>query len=129
MILAESQDPLTGRSAVLEDDDVSVWLYLVKSERIVASLFICNRIAPITERELERYRGGPPPIVDRFASEMAVREKGDRWQIEWPDAGSVLLRVNGIPWCELTPDSPRGRCKGVALVGPWGSPWDGPATV
>ena len=63
--LQESYCSATGRTVLLDDDEVSVWCYLTEpgNRRAAADCILVNRIPLIDPDLLEQYRDGPPPLT------------------------------------------------------------------
>ena len=131
-ILAESFNAQSGRHAILACDNNSAWLYMHEPTQdenelapVESSGFAFNLIPPITRAEINDFRPSPP-IVDEFASAIAVIENPTdcTWRMQWSSDGSaVYVSRDGFEWCALTPEFQMGLSRSVELDGPWGMPW------
>jgi hypothetical protein len=121
------------RHAILADDGVTGILYLhaqsddsAKTGEVEATCFAYNRVDPIDTKDVKRYRAGPPPIAQGYASKDAVcrSPKYHKWKLEFSmDGTAVLLLRDRKPWAMVSLDAPRGYSKAIEAPGPWGSPW------
>ena len=133
--LLDSYNDFSQRHGFLNCDQNSAWLYLHKSSGdptrsapVESTGFVINLIPPIKKSEVEGFRPSPPPIVDSFASDLAVcNNLGDyTWAIAWSiDGQSIAVHRNREPWCFITPDNPYGYSRAISVDGPWGKPWCG----
>ena len=86
-LFLEHKHPASRRLAVLEDDGTSAWLYMTEpdSRKPVADAWIYNRVAAPPADAIKSYRGGPPPAVQGYASEVALCEEpsSHEWSFVW----------------------------------------------
>lgn len=127
--MLESRNDVSGRVAVLEDDDTSAWLYLsgASERKPIAHVWVHNRIAAPPPTEIKNYRGGPPPAASGFADDTTICDNPDahHWTFTWQDDGdAVALHRDGIPVAFLVASQRTGWSRNLRRDGPWGSVWD-----
>lgn len=117
--------PRTGRSAVLEDDGLAGWLYLLAdSGRIDRDAWVYNRIVP-PEKPLRPTGGGPPPATREYADQEAVLDdpSSSRWTFAWSaDGESVAVLCNGRAMAAILAGFSHGHSLLLRKKGPWGAP-------
>ncbi|BCU77820.1 hypothetical protein llg_25350 [Luteolibacter sp. LG18] len=119
----------SGRAAVVEGDGYSVWLYLTApgQQRPVADGIVCSLVPPTDELVSPYGDGGPPVLLRKHASDMAVQtgfSAGDIGLLFSQDGHSVAVILRGEPWAYISHTENRGYSKGLSLDGPFGHPWD-----
>jgi len=116
----------SGYTAILEDDGVSCWLYLLKSENTIADIWVYNRIEAPEQEDLIKYEGMPPPLVKDFASRDATcfYPKERTWAFVWSkDGTSVAITKNTKPIACVIGNIQQGYSKGLFKKCPWGNTW------
>jgi len=124
----ESQHSLSRRFAVFEDDGTSAWLYLTEPDmrKPVADAWVYNRILAPPTKEIQSYRGGPPPAAIGYASERALchRPADHEWHFIWsPDGESVAIEKDGVPVACIVAAQKPGYSRELIKNGPWGNTW------
>ena len=126
-MLFKRDDDATGYSAVFEDDGKVAYAYLLRDNKIVADVWLYNRVAAPEQPEWRDRSMAPfanpqgfaasdpfPPVTD--ASEVAF---------EWSQgrAGETVLRIfiRGAYHAALVPGSKPGWCKLALRDGPLAS--------
>ena len=127
--LLSERHPLSGRSAVVEDDGRSAWLYLTRAgtQDLAADCWIYNRLPAAEEVERAAGRGGPPPAVRSVAGERA-RIEDPRWsamRLVWSaDGESVAFVYQDDPLAFIARGEKAGYSRNVVRTSPWGRLWD-----
>jgi len=124
-----SRHPLTGRTAVVEDDGDSAWLLLTHIDgfKIAADCWLYNR-RRFAQSELATWpRDRPPPAPDDFIDPRALRNKplSGPLTFVWDRQGeSVAVRAEGTIFGFIAAGEQRGYSQYLRKVGPWGAPFD-----
>lgn len=119
---------VSGRHAILEDDGFAVLLYLTAptDTKPAADCFVYSVVPPTEELVTPHGKSGPPILLRRFASEVALQPdvpaNAHRFEFS-PDGHSVAVLVRGEPWAFIARDEPRGYSKSISAVGAFGQPW------
>ena len=127
-LFLDSQHPTSKRFGVFEDNGISAWLYLTEpsTRKPVADAWVYNRVPAPTTKEIQSYRGGPPPAAIGYASDDALchTPSEHEWSFIWStDGESVAIARNGMPVaCIATAQKP-GYSRELIKDGPWGNPW------
>jgi hypothetical protein len=131
VVCSYSED--SHRDAILADDGRTGILYLhgptdapEHTGQVEASCFAFNRVEPIEPSDVRRYRPGPPPIAQGYASNVAVCRwpMADAWELLWSlDGEAVVLVRNGEPWAIASLAQRTGLSRAIETPGPWGHPW------
>jgi len=127
-IFLSVRSTVSGRHAILEDDGFGVLLYLTTptDTKPAADCFVYSVVPPTDELVMPQGTGGPPILLRRFASELALQPdvpaNSHRFEFSL-DGHSVAVFVRGEPWAFIARDEPRGYSKSISAVGPFGQPW------
>lgn len=118
----------SGRHAILEDDGFAVLLYLTApaDTKPAADCFVYSVVLPTEELVTPHRTDGPPILLRRFASKVAVQPDvpADSHLLEFsPDGHSVAVFIRGEPWAFIARDERRGYSKCISVAGPFGQPW------
>ncbi len=121
----------SGRAAVVEDDGVSCWLYLLDKPdgAIVRSVLVYSAVPPITAAEF-RARGqssGAPPLVVDYASASAVVSErvADDFSFRWrADGSAVAVLHRGKILAVAAKDERYESSRALSQSGPFGDPLD-----
>ena len=122
------QSTVTGRHAILEDDGFAVLLYLTAptDTKPTADCFVYSVVPPSEELVTPHGTDGPPILLRRFASEVALQSdvpaNAHRFEFS-PDGHSVAVYVRGEAWAFIAHAEPRGYSKSISVAGPFGQPW------
>ena len=127
-LFLEDRHAASRRFAVLEDDGTSAWLYLTEpdSRKPVADAWVYNRIAPPLAKEIEQYRGGPPPAAEGYVTDAAqcLCPRDHDWTFFWSSDGeAVTVSKDGEPVAFIVNGQRRGYSRELVKDGPWGHPW------
>lgn len=127
-LFVTERHPASGRSAVLEDDGTSAWLYLTEpgTRRPAADAWVYNRVAAPPMEAIRGYRGGPPPASREYASGSALCDDpmAYEWSFIWaPDGEAVALARDGHPVALIVLWQKGGYSRELVKDGPWGHPW------
>jgi hypothetical protein len=120
---------VSGRNAILEDDGFTMLLYLSGTcdTKPVADCFVYSLVPPTEKLVAPHGRSGPPILLRRFASEVALQPdvpaNAHRFEFS-PDGHSVAVFVRGEPWAFIARDEPHGYSKSISADGPFGHPWN-----
>ncbi|MBI5029075.1 MAG: hypothetical protein HZB51_01010 [Chloroflexi bacterium] len=122
------QHPLSRRSAVLEDDGTSAWLYLTQPnlQMPIADVWVYNRIPAPSMKIIPSYRDGPPPAPVGYAHNTALcRDPGTHeWSFIWSaDGESVAIAKDGLPVACIISAQKSGHSRELLKDGPWGMTW------
>jgi len=85
-----------------------------------------NRIASPQMETINKYRGGPPPAAQGYASESALCENptAHEWSFVWsPDGESVAVVNDGQAIAFIVDGQKSGYSRELVKDGPWGHPW------
>jgi hypothetical protein len=100
-ILLESYNSENGKILVVDNDEHSIWAFLMDAEtqEIEFDGFVCSLSEPFkTEEEVEKLieDGFSPAITQAFASEYAHQPKALEYELnaEWQDDGYVFVYLN-----------------------------------
>ncbi|MCA9034036.1 MAG: hypothetical protein KDA91_02845 [Planctomycetaceae bacterium] len=120
---------VSGRLAVVEDNGIVGWLYLTETagRKPVADVWLYNRINAPAAKQVQSYRGSPPPAPTGFVTDAAIQTpgEGDSWLFQWSEDGeSVALLRDGQAMAWLSADSKSGYTRLLLKDGPWGKQWD-----
>jgi hypothetical protein len=119
---------VSDRHAILEDDGFAVLLYLTSptDTKPAADCFVYSVVPPTEELVTPHGTSGPPILLRRFASEVALQPNipanAHRFEFS-PDGHSVAVFIRGEPWAFIARDERRGFSKSISAVGPFGQPW------
>ena len=90
-LFLDSKHSLSQRFAVFEDNGTSAWLYLTEpdSRKPVADAWVYNRVPAPPTKEIQAYRGGPPPAAIGYASDSALcpTPADHEWSFIWSTDG------------------------------------------
>ena len=119
---------VSGRHSTLEDDGFGVWLYLTSptDTEPVADCFVYSVVPPTEELSTPHAGTGPPVLLRRFASDVAVQSNvpANAHRTEFsPDGESVAVFIRGEPWAFIARSTARGYSKSLSFVCPFGQPW------
>lgn len=126
-VFISEQHPVSYRWAVVEDDGLSVWLYLTApdSEDIVADCWVYNRIASSEHAASYIARGVAPPASSEVIGTDAFIQTINSLDfcLEWSrDGESVALLFNKSPVGLIVSGYKRGYSRNLNQVCAWGSP-------
>jgi hypothetical protein len=119
---------VSGRNAILEDDGFTVLLYLsgAADTKPEADCFVYSVVPPTKELVAPHGDGGPPILLQCFASEVAqqvdIPANAHRLQFS-PDGHSVAVFIRDQPWAFIACGERRGYSKCISTAGPFGHPW------
>jgi hypothetical protein len=126
-MLIKRTDDLSGHSAVFEDDGRVAYVYLLFEDKIVADVWIYNRVATPEQPEWRDPSRAPFLNPRGFASGEQFPPVADESEVafSWSRgaAGQTALRVyiRGDYHAMLVPGSKPGWCKLAARNGPLAS--------
>jgi hypothetical protein len=130
-LLLKSTSAVSGRTAVVFEEEDSVWLYLTApgSGRRERACWLFNKPSAPPDPEMAIYRAqsAPPPAPASYIIPGGVREPAaaERWIFTWSRSGdAVVAAVDGLPLGFASISEKRGVSRYVARSGPWGSEWD-----
>lgn len=129
LLFLSVQSAVSDRHAILEADGFSVMLYLTMpaAPKPVADCFVYSIVPPASELVMSCGKGGPPVLLRRFASEVALQPDipASAHRLEFsPDGHSVAVLVRDEPWAFIARDEPRGYSRSISVAGPFGRPWN-----
>jgi hypothetical protein len=129
-ILIKSQNAVSGRYAVIEDNGSSCWLYLsdISSEGIAKDAFVYSPIKPQEKLNIEEIKSGEAPVLtNSFASESAVLINPDETllTIMWSNDGhSVSVKYANNPLAFVQGIKLGGYSKSLSKDGAFGQKWN-----
>lgn len=127
-VFLDAQHPVSRRFCVFEDDGTSAWLYLTEPDTRtpVADAWVYNRIPAPPTKNIQPYRGGPPPAAIGFASDNALcpTPSEHEWSFIWStDGESVALAKDCVPVAFIAAARKPGYSRELIKNGPWGNTW------
>jgi hypothetical protein len=127
-LFIDSQNSVSHRFAIFEDDGTSAWLYLTEpnAQEPCGDAWVYNRIAAPATKDISSYRGGPPPAATGYASDAALCESPQthQWSIQWANDGeSVALTKDGVPVACIVNEPKASYSRELIKDGPWGHVW------
>ena len=130
-IFIHSRNPVSGRFAILEDNDTVAFLYLTargiqKPERDAIAYM---RVPPPENVDWEEMaKKGEPPLLSRaFASSEAVltNPSSADCSFRWAEDGeAAVLLYRGQPIALVSASEKRGHSRAAAKENPLADPWD-----
>jgi hypothetical protein len=121
----------SGRTAVVSEDEDSVWLYLTApgSGRRERDCWLFNKPSAPPDPDMSTYRAqsAPPPAPASEILPGGVQEPAapERWSFTWSARGdAVVVSVDGLPIGFSSMKQRRGLLRYLAQSGPWGETWD-----
>ena len=120
---------VSGRHAILEDDGLSVLLYLTvpTDTKLAADCFVYSVVPPTEELVAPHGKSGPPILLRRFATDAALQQgvpaNAHRFEFS-PDGHSVAVFIRGEPWAFIARDDHRGYSRSISADGPFGHAWN-----
>ena len=124
----------SGRTAIVADEDDSVWLYLTRpgESAIAADCWLFNRIAAppqdVLRSQLAAYRARalPPPAPADLVAPGGLRDgplEDLGCRLVWSkDGNAVAARAGGELLGYIDPEQQRGCGRFLLAGGPWGTP-------
>ena len=123
--------PVSHRTAILEEMDGMVWLYLSQPETTQPArdcpAFITATPAESVDWERIQQTGEPPAITKDVASDQALIEhpSPEDFSTIWSSDGeSVALQHRGEFLCMIVAEQQRGHSKALQQSSPLGEPFD-----
>ncbi len=123
--------PVSHRTAILEEIDGMVWLYLsqpqTKQPARDCPAFVTATPPDTVDWERIKQTGVPPTITKDIATGRALIEhpSPEDFSTVWSSDGeSVALRHRGEPICMIVADQKRGHSKAVGSSSPLGEHFD-----
>lgn len=130
-IFLSSENAVSGRTAILEDDGQVAYLYLTapSSAKIERDVILYMRIQPITEVEWKKIMAttSTPRLTIKIASTTAVIEDPAEHEFEFcwsQDGNSVAALRHGMPLGFTSATERLGYSKAVAVTSPFASFWE-----
>ncbi len=126
----EAQNKTSGRSAILEENGSSAWLYLTRDtgRGVEKDAFVFSPIPPAKELNKASIKAGNPPVlVEAIASATAVIDSPQEQDFElvWSKNGeSIAVLYEGAPISMIVESEKRGFSKALVKSSPFGHPWD-----
>ncbi|MBR9859589.1 hypothetical protein GYB22_02335 [bacterium] len=129
MIYIQEQNPFADETLVVEEDENSIWVYRVDSEKkIVQDVLFCStgklveNSADIKEASIT---GQAPPLLRSFANELYI-QKGlteDDISINWLSVDEVEVCLKSQPFVKLSMATNETFSRAVNKDGPFGKAW------
>ena len=130
-IFLQSQNALSKRLAVLEDNGKVAFLYLTEPQKPkpVKDAIVYSRIPPVSAEEWDRIRksGDTPLLPENIASPTAVISSPEEAEFTFKWAGdgqAVAILRNGAPLAFVTISERFGFSKAVTTSTPFANPWN-----
>jgi hypothetical protein len=129
-LLIKSQNSVSGRSAVVEDNGRSCWLYLTETsgEGIAKDAFVYSPIEPVEKLNIEEIKNGEAPVItNSFASDTAVLTNPDEslLAIVWSSDGhSVSVNYANKPLAFIQGIKLGSYSKSLSKDGAFGQQWN-----
>lgn len=129
-IFLEAQNQKSKFKIIIENYTYWTWANLYEEDGLSAlsSGFLWGINEPIPASEKMPEFNGSPPISETFASEQALVKAFPAKQsvtVKWNNEGSsVLILIDGIPFCLLDATTKRCFTKAVKKSGPFGEVWN-----
>ncbi|MCK7591175.1 hypothetical protein M0G43_11365 [Subsaxibacter sp. CAU 1640] len=125
-IFIQSSSPINGQILIIEEDDYSVWCYILdknKSE-IEFSGFLCSVGDPTkTNLDLNKIKdsGLPPPLIAKYANEYSYSKnlKESDISIKWFET-KVEIFIKGEKYLLMDLEDKISYSKGLSMDGPYG---------
>lgn len=120
--------PKSGRYAVVEENDGTIWLYLTEDDvRPVADVWIRNSTRSAPTESKHSPPPAPPEITTQKASDPIDYETSE-WRLDWSDDGdAALLFMDRVPIAFVCAESKYGWHRDLLKESPWGLPWNNEA--
>jgi len=106
-IFIQSKSPINDRLLILEEDEHSVYAYIVSEDResIEFDGFLCSVTNPFDNNiDLEKYKqsGYPPPLIKKYANEYSyVRNlKAEDISIKWGE-NLAEISIKGVKYLKM----------------------------
>lgn len=129
LLFLKDTHPVSNRTAILEDDGISAWLYLTgaASDQIVRDVWVYNSV-DTPEQLSPELRNGPPPATREYAGAGAVSNNpfATNWLFLWDLEGeNVALFGDGKLMAAILVEQKNGYSQNIVKQGPWGLPMTG----
>ena len=120
---------LSGRTAVLDDDGESCWLYLCADggRSILKSVFVYSPVEPVDRATWKKKisAGEAPVLIADYASGAAVvaERYPDDFAFRWREDGdAVAVLFRDVAIAVVSVDEKHGSSKAIGRSGPFGDP-------
>ena len=130
-IFVSWRHPVSHRTAILEEMDGMVWLYLSQPQTTQPArdcpAFVTATPPDSVDWERIKQTGEPPGITKDIATGRALigHPSPEDFSTVWSSDGeSVAVRHRGEPICMIVVDQKRGHSKAVGRSSPLGEPFD-----
>jgi hypothetical protein len=121
----------SGRVAIIEDLEDSVWVFLTRPDdsAIEQDCWLFNKPSALDEPDLEHYRkrNMPPPVPAHLMQAAGKREVPDdkRFKARWSkDGNTVVIAIDGVDVALASAQLDRGMSRYLLEDCGWGRPWD-----
>ena len=125
-IFIQSQSPINGRLLIIEEDEHSVYAYIVREDRksIEFDGFLCSVTNPFENNiDLEKYKesGYPPPLIEKYANEYSyVRNlKTEDISIKWSE-NLAEISIKGVKYLKMDLTKKISYSKSLRMNGSYG---------
>lgn len=129
-LFLQSTHDISGRSAVLDEVEGSVWLYLMSAAGAPPErdCWIANTLAHEEQRELQYYRteGLPPPTPPKVTNADCIVAEPSKhsWELRWnADGDAVAVHCDGKVRGFICARSQASYAYHLRVDGPWGRAW------
>lgn len=130
-IFIHSQNPISDRLAIFQDDERTAYLYLTKpgTQRPERDAIAYSRVPLVPRVDWARIKetGEPPPLSQDIASPNAILKNPTEaeFSFKWSaDGHAVALLRNGHPIAFAVASEKFGYSKAVAKSSPLANAWD-----
>jgi hypothetical protein len=130
-IFLQSQNSISGRYAVLEDNGKVAFLYLTEPQiaKPARDAIVYSRIPPASSvdwEQIKRTREMPPLYKDIASADAVISSPEEsEFAFKWSgDGHAVAILRNGIPLAFITMKERLGFSRAVIKPTPLANPWD-----
>ena len=126
-IFIQNENPENGRLLIIEEDEHSVYAYLIKEDRqgIEFDGFVCSVTDPFNNTiDLEKYMesGYPPPSIEKYAN-MDSYVKGLKTEdisIHWGADVYIEIYINKVKYLYMDLKEKTSYSRSLKMDGPYG---------
>jgi len=126
MIFIQHDSPLGTEKIIIEEDEKSIWAYLVDNNgNLIQDGFLCSTGALVETKEQVKQaidKGLAPPLLKNYQNDFSIQKNLTEadFRIDWVSENEISISIKGTPFLHIVKNKNISNSLAIGDDGPYG---------